>query len=270
MMVGSSSATISAGSGSRPKWPTRRPISRASTPRFGFPAKARSSRPAAISRAAARSALSFMINGMLDFGDDDGISGFVGGGVGMARVKANNQRVFANAAPFLDDSRLEARLAGVRGRSSGDQRQYRRDGEVSLLQRPDLRYRRADRHDGATARDVDTRFRSHSLLGGITFNFGPPPDPPAQCWDRVTARQRYLLPLTLSAGNHAESHHKGLRSRMALRHAGRTKSVTRQASAKIRRSARRTPREFRSASDAQKLSNRRSTQFTSAGTKTSG
>ena len=36
------------------------------------------------------SALSFMINGMLDFGDDDGISGFVGGGVGMARVKANN------------------------------------------------------------------------------------------------------------------------------------------------------------------------------------
>ena len=50
------------------------------------------------------SALSFMINGMLDFGDDDGISGFVGGGVGMARVKANNQRVFANTAPFLDDS----------------------------------------------------------------------------------------------------------------------------------------------------------------------
>src|SRR3712207_1511058 len=35
------------------------------------------------------SALSFMLNGMLDFGDDDGISGFVGGGVGMARVKAN-------------------------------------------------------------------------------------------------------------------------------------------------------------------------------------
>ena len=28
------------------------------------------------------SALSFMVNGLLDFGDDDGISGFVGGGVG--------------------------------------------------------------------------------------------------------------------------------------------------------------------------------------------
>jgi opacity protein-like surface antigen len=52
-----------------------------------------------------------MLNGMLDFGDDDGISGFVGGGVGMARVKANNYRNFANATPFLDgsDSRLPGR-----------------------------------------------------------------------------------------------------------------------------------------------------------------
>jgi len=33
------------------------------------------------------SALSFMLNGLLDFGDDDGIQGFVGGGVGVARVK---------------------------------------------------------------------------------------------------------------------------------------------------------------------------------------
>ena len=58
-----------------------------------------------------------MINGMLDFGDDDGISGFVGGGVGMARVKANNYRNFANATPFLDgsDSRLAWQVfAGVR------------------------------------------------------------------------------------------------------------------------------------------------------------
>src|SRR6185436_6954064 len=35
------------------------------------------------------SALSFMVNGMLDFGDDDGISGFVGAGVGVARIDYN-------------------------------------------------------------------------------------------------------------------------------------------------------------------------------------
>ena len=30
------------------------------------------------------SALSFMLNGLLDFGEDDGIQGFIGGGVGVA------------------------------------------------------------------------------------------------------------------------------------------------------------------------------------------
>lgn len=45
------------------------------------------------------SALSFMLNGMLDFGDDDGISGFVGGGAGVARVDYNNVRAFENLAP---------------------------------------------------------------------------------------------------------------------------------------------------------------------------
>ena len=32
------------------------------------------------------SALSFMLNGLLDFGPDDGLQGFAGGGVGVARV----------------------------------------------------------------------------------------------------------------------------------------------------------------------------------------
>ena len=32
-------------------------------------------------------ALSFMANGLLDFGPDDGLQGFVGGGVGVGRVK---------------------------------------------------------------------------------------------------------------------------------------------------------------------------------------
>src|SRR3954466_13138150 len=51
-----------------------------------------------------QSALSFMLNGMLDFGDDAGISGFVGGGAGIARVKINNARIFSNPSPYLDDS----------------------------------------------------------------------------------------------------------------------------------------------------------------------
>ena len=120
------------------------------------------------------SAMSFMINGMLDFGDDDGISGFVGGGVGIARVKANNYRNFANATPFLDgsDSGLAWQVfAGVRQAISDNidvtvKYRFFNAGKVDLVA-----------FNGAESRH---RFRSHSLLGGLTFNFGgaePPPPP---------------------------------------------------------------------------------------------
>jgi outer membrane protein OmpA-like peptidoglycan-associated protein/opacity protein-like surface antigen len=127
------------------------------------------------------SALSFMLNGMLDFGDDDGISGFVGGGVGMARVKANNYRNFENATPFLDgsDSRLAWQVfAGVRQAISDNV-------DVTVK----YRFFNADkiRFNAFNGGEADYRFRSHSLLGGLTFNFGgrepvivdtPPPPPP--------------------------------------------------------------------------------------------
>src|SRR3546814_13336971 len=41
-----------------------------------------------------------MVNGLLDFGDDDGLQGFVGGGAGVARVSVEP----VLAGPFLDDS----------------------------------------------------------------------------------------------------------------------------------------------------------------------
>lgn len=41
---------------------------------------------------------------MLDSGDDDGISGFVGGGVGVARIDYNNVRAFSNQGATLDAS----------------------------------------------------------------------------------------------------------------------------------------------------------------------
>jgi outer membrane protein OmpA-like peptidoglycan-associated protein/opacity protein-like surface antigen len=122
------------------------------------------------------SALSFMVNGMLDFGDDDGISGFVGGGVGMARVKANNYRNFSNATPFLDgsDTKLAWQVfAGVRQAISDNI-------DVTVK----YRFFNADkvRMLAFNGSESELRFRSHSLLGGLTFNFGgaappPPPEP---------------------------------------------------------------------------------------------
>jgi outer membrane protein OmpA-like peptidoglycan-associated protein len=114
------------------------------------------------------SALSFMVNGMLDFGDDDGISGFIGAGVGMARVKATNQRVFANSAPFLDDSDSKLAwqvFAGVRQAISDNI-------DVTVK----YRFFNVDKVHMVAFNGAETsqRWRSHSLLGGITFNFGAP------------------------------------------------------------------------------------------------
>ena len=112
------------------------------------------------------SALSFMINGMLDFGDDDGISGFVGGGVGMARVKANNMRQFSNVTPFLDDSDSKMAwqvFAGVRQAISDNI-------DVTVK----YRFFNVDdiRMTAFNGNEAELRFRSHSLLGGLTFRFG--------------------------------------------------------------------------------------------------
>ena len=112
------------------------------------------------------SALSFMLNGMLDFGDDDGISGSIGGGVGMARIQANNYRNFTNATPFLDGSDWRPAwqlVAGVRQAISDS---------VDVTVRYRFFNMRSAELVAFNGAESDFRIRSHSLLGGITFNFG--------------------------------------------------------------------------------------------------
>ena len=50
------------------------------------------------------SVLSFMVNALADFGPDDGLQGFVGGGVGVARTKFNGYTIATSGPGFLDDS----------------------------------------------------------------------------------------------------------------------------------------------------------------------
>lgn len=117
------------------------------------------------------SALSFMVNGLLDFGANDGLNGYVGGGAGMARVKADNYR-FNGGLTALDDSDTRfawQAIAGVR---------YPVTENVDL----GLKYRFFNVDDlKMTAADGQTangRFRSHSLLASLVFNFGEPTPPP--------------------------------------------------------------------------------------------
>ncbi|WP_255254695.1 outer membrane protein, partial [Novosphingobium sp. Chol11] len=122
------------------------------------------------------SALSFMLNGLLDFGSDDGLQGFVGGGVGVSRAKLANDLVNDSDTGFAWQA-----LAGIR---------YPLTNNLDVS----LKYRFFNQDDinlvpayttavGVAGGDVETKLRTHSLLLGLTYNFGgepaaPPPPPP--------------------------------------------------------------------------------------------
>ena len=113
-------------------------------------------------------ALSFMVNGLMDFGDDDGLQGFVGAGIGVARVEMTS----TVAAPtWLDDSDTGLAwqaLAGVRAPISDN-------WDVGIK----YRYFNVNNMNYVDGRNiaVETDFKSHSLLGSLIYNFGGAPAP---------------------------------------------------------------------------------------------
>jgi opacity protein-like surface antigen len=114
---------------------------------------------------------SAMANALLDFGGDDGWAGFVGGGVGIANVRYRLN--------FLDPANV-----GGSGRDSDRSFAYQGIAGVrkSISNNIDLgiKYRYFvvrkldfDIVDGESS----NRYRSHSLLASLIYNFAPPPPP---------------------------------------------------------------------------------------------
>ncbi|MCB2057795.1 MAG: porin family protein, partial [Novosphingobium sp.] len=109
-------------------------------------------------------ALSFMLNGLLDFGADDEVQGFVGLGGGIGRVHGSADF----AGPMLDDSDTGfawQALAGIR---------FPVNDNVDL----GLKYRFYNQSNvdlvDLAGDDLHGKFRSHSLMLTLGYNFGAP------------------------------------------------------------------------------------------------
>ena len=122
--------------------------------------------------------LALMLNGLFEFGSDDGLTFFAGGGVGVADV---NIEAGSNAigTPIDDSSTGFAYqgLAGARVPVSDDldfgvKYRYFRAQDVSLV--------------SSFGAELEPSFETHSFLASLVYNFGaptpppPPPPPPSQ------------------------------------------------------------------------------------------
>ncbi|GAA4005201.1 outer membrane protein [Sphingomonas humi] len=119
-----------------------------------------------------------MANLLLDFGRDEGLQVYAGGGIGVARVSLNNSITGPNVAVGR----------GIVGSDSSVAWQLIAGMRVPLSYNIDLglkyRYFRSqlDLRDATNAAAVETiegQFRSNSVLASLIFNLGKQPTPPA-------------------------------------------------------------------------------------------
>ena len=114
---------------------------------------------------------SVMGNAFLDFGDDDGWGAYAGGGVGLANARYkltfNDVNNVGNGSD-RDRSFAYQAIFGIR-RAIGS------NVDVGVKYRyfvaPNLDF------DIVGGGEASTKFRSHSLLASLVFNFAPPPAP---------------------------------------------------------------------------------------------
>ncbi|MEE4200439.1 outer membrane protein, partial [Erythrobacter sp.] len=120
------------------------------------------------------SSISGMVNGLLEFGSDDGVQFFVGGGVGIARVDLDVN--VPGLGSLADDSATDFAYQGLAGL------------RFAVTDNLDLglkyRYFVVDEFEfeGSNGDPLEVDAQTHSILASVLYNFGaaaaPPPPPP--------------------------------------------------------------------------------------------
>src|SRR6185503_20956165 len=121
-------------------------------------------------------ALSGMVNLLLDFGDDDGLSGYAGAGVGLASVKYNVEA--DTPLTLIDVSDTDSGIAwqGIIGLRYAVSSNIDVGLKYRFFNVPNLKFDASDEQGGPLT--LDTRWRSHSIMASLIYNFAAPPPPP--------------------------------------------------------------------------------------------
>jgi opacity protein-like surface antigen len=106
---------------------------------------------------------SLMANGLLDFGNDDGLSGYIGAGLGRARVKFAGDRDSAFAGQII----AGVRQAITPNLDLGVKYRYFRTARLNF----------GDSFDDGTVFGASGKLRTHSLLASLIYNFAAPVAP---------------------------------------------------------------------------------------------
>lgn len=120
--------------------------------------------------------LSFMVNGLFDFGADDGVQGYMGAGIGVARTEVDAS-IQASAPRLISDSGSGLAwqaIAGVRAPMSDN-------WDMGL------RYRMFNAQNvnlvSSFGTALEGKVTGHSLLGTLTYNFGGAAPATQTCWN---------------------------------------------------------------------------------------
>ncbi len=114
-----------------------------------------------------------MANALLDFGDDDGWKGYVGAGVGVARVKYRAFTDTGNVGFSDSDSALAWQAI------AGFSKAVTPNVDVGLKYRWfNTRRLNFGNDDALVPWRLDGKFHSHSLLASLVYNFWTPAPPP--------------------------------------------------------------------------------------------
>ena len=119
------------------------------------------------------SVLSAMVNLLVDFGDDAGWGGYFGAGVGPARVRINMD-ADSTQPIFLRDTDTTIAVQGIAGVRTAITPTLDFGVKYRLFNAGNLSF---GTDEGPNPFDIDTTFRSHSLLASLIYNSAPPVAP---------------------------------------------------------------------------------------------